>query len=677
MRAQSFRIRNYKSIVDSGPCPLAADLTVLVGKNESGKTATLEALRNFAIDIPRFPAEALPINGSPGDPAVEICFHLRPEEIEQLEQSSGVKLTDQARDNLRQHGLTIIKDHLGGYRFNAASQQRLFMAPGQEGLQKDLLEISSAQQRLETLMHGTALPNLDLNDGPETVQQRIRELVRLVKAFLPSIKDEATQNDVVQNIRTIIHTSKNLPARETTSVSDHDQLQASQAFLDSACRQLPRFIFFSEFSETLPFEIPLSRARDNQAVQDFAKLAGLDLNQLLDTQDMQRRINILNRHSALISGDFLDYWGQDQLELVVKPIGESLLFGIKEKTSTDFFKVRQRSRGFQWFLAFYLRLNALKEKDCVILIDEPGTNLHAKAQQEIIKVLREKISPEATVIYSTHCPYLIDPQRLDQVRLVLKGAGGTILLDHIPEELDPDTLLPITTARGQRPETAQGTPAASGGQNLIVYRAAEGYLLQALRDCLPGLPLDHLKILPAGSQASLTNLIAMLTADRQEFRVLFNHDEEGQQLAQELKRDLGLTARDILFVSQQPNLCLVDLLSRADFAAFFLTQPGPAAHHLSNSQYLQANGVHAVRAAKDLLEKVTNDRNSVSIDHQTRAAFERLFRVVSASFEKSPGPAPLDFESPLLPGPEKPAEEENTPPPPPKRRSFLSFLWQD
>ncbi len=43
MKIKKFRIKNYKSIVNSGDCYLEKDLTIFAGKNESGKTSILEA----------------------------------------------------------------------------------------------------------------------------------------------------------------------------------------------------------------------------------------------------------------------------------------------------------------------------------------------------------------------------------------------------------------------------------------------------------------------------------------------------------------------------------------------------------------------------------------------------------------------------------------------------------
>ena len=43
MRLRSFRIRGYRCVRDTGEVAVR-DITALVGKNESGKTAILEAL---------------------------------------------------------------------------------------------------------------------------------------------------------------------------------------------------------------------------------------------------------------------------------------------------------------------------------------------------------------------------------------------------------------------------------------------------------------------------------------------------------------------------------------------------------------------------------------------------------------------------------------------------------
>ena len=49
MKIVSFRINHYKSINDTGLCYLAEGVTILAGRNESGKTSILEALEDFGV----------------------------------------------------------------------------------------------------------------------------------------------------------------------------------------------------------------------------------------------------------------------------------------------------------------------------------------------------------------------------------------------------------------------------------------------------------------------------------------------------------------------------------------------------------------------------------------------------------------------------------------------------
>ena len=44
MKLVSARVRKFRNILDSGEIRFEDDVTVLVGKNESGKTAALNAL---------------------------------------------------------------------------------------------------------------------------------------------------------------------------------------------------------------------------------------------------------------------------------------------------------------------------------------------------------------------------------------------------------------------------------------------------------------------------------------------------------------------------------------------------------------------------------------------------------------------------------------------------------
>lgn len=438
MKLEKFRIYNYKSIRDSGYCSLANDVTILIGKNESGKTAVLEALRDFDKGILEILPEAYPVDESDVTPLIEMCFKVEKEDLEQIQADSTVKIPEDIMQAILENGLTVTKDSRGQYTVKDKTLEQLFISDVQRQNQEKINNIKLAKGKLDELLPGHSLPGLALDGDLNNTQHTVKKIISSVKSFLPSITDPKAQEQIIEALRVVIEESRDL----------QDQNQNCKASLtESVIKRLPNFIFINEFSGTLPFEIPISAVKENQSVRDFAKIANLDLDQVINTHDLQRRINLLNKHSAIFSGQLLEHWQQNQIELSVKPEGDKLLFGVKEKDKTDFFKIEQRSKGFQWFLSFYLRMNMQKSKNNVIVIDEPGMHLHAKAQQEILRVLETKITSEAQVVFSTHSPFFIDPLRLDRIRAVVKdGKKGSRLWYHTEQGLDEETLAPVSTA---------------------------------------------------------------------------------------------------------------------------------------------------------------------------------------------------------------------------------------
>src|ERR1700684_4496871 len=77
MRPRAFRIRDFKSILDSGVCALSGDsITVLAGQNEAGKTAVLNALRDFDLeeDAPPTTTDYQPDERFDASPTVSVLF---------------------------------------------------------------------------------------------------------------------------------------------------------------------------------------------------------------------------------------------------------------------------------------------------------------------------------------------------------------------------------------------------------------------------------------------------------------------------------------------------------------------------------------------------------------------------------------------------------------------------
>ncbi|MEA2576153.1 MAG: hypothetical protein QOH93_3451, partial [Chloroflexia bacterium] len=106
-------VRQFKSIEDSGLVEIDPNVTVLVGQNESGKTAFLQALHksrpvdktefNLVEDFPRKRLNAY-VREHEANPAVvtELTYTLEPDEIAQINQSLGFDLLDEL-SFVRQH----------------------------------------------------------------------------------------------------------------------------------------------------------------------------------------------------------------------------------------------------------------------------------------------------------------------------------------------------------------------------------------------------------------------------------------------------------------------------------------------------------------------------------------------------------------------------------------------
>src|SRR3989338_1138140 len=641
MKLIKFRIKNFKSIIDTGYCAFAPDMTILIGKNESGKTATLEALRYFNRDILRVAEDAFPLEGLNREPSVEIWFRLDRKEIEAIEQASGIKLSEDAADYLAAEGLGVVKNSRGRYTLNEECIDELFSG---NNPQQPVKHIRSAKEKLQELLKAPHLPVIDYEGTTDDIQRDSKEFLKLVKSYLPSIKDELVQVEAVKAIRVIVKESARLAgAAKNNGIpqggNPEQKQNACALFTEQVVQHLPHFIMFTEFDNILPFEIPIVDLKSNSAVMDFAQIAGLDVDYLMETQDVHRRIHLLNRISTTISGDFLEYWNQNKIELIVKSEGDKLLFGAKENGKTDFFKLNQRSLGFQWFLSFFLRLNVEKKDKNVILIDEPGMHLHGKAQRDILRVLENKIIGEAQVMFTTHCPYLIDPKRLDRVRLVIKDPEkGSRLTEDLHSYVSDESMLPVTTAMGG---DKIGTPPLTDKQNVLISGIGDFYFWNAMKRHIKDIDLDKVHLLPAAEADKLEQLVSMMVGYNLKFQILLNHNNEGWKLGEKLKETFGFGNEKVMFVSETLGYVTEDLFTHADFNKFVLNGEAHDNQDVLNSAFVKANNINKLLIGRGFYERIEKGLGQDSLSGQTAAAFRDVFEKILNRFHGLP-PQPAE-----------------------------------
>ncbi|MGL5617578.1 MAG: AAA family ATPase [Metamycoplasmataceae bacterium] len=83
----------------------------------------------------------------------------------------------------------------------------------------------------------------------------------------------------------------------------------------------------------------------------------------------------------------------------------------------------EQSWGFKWFFNFFFNVfsNKMPYPGDIILLEEPGVNLHVEGQRKWMKFVREFAETnKLTFVITTHSPFLINPDRLDEIRIIYK-----------------------------------------------------------------------------------------------------------------------------------------------------------------------------------------------------------------------------------------------------------------
>jgi hypothetical protein len=137
----------------------------------------------------------------------------------------------------------------------------------------------------------------------------------------------------------------------------------------------------------------------------------------------------------------------------------------------------ERSEGFVWFFSFVAAFLELRDADQVIvLLDEPGLGLHAAAQADLLRYLREQLAPRHQVVYTTHSPFMVDPDALHRVRTVEDLADEGTKVRTLDGVTCRDTLAPLQAALASRVAGQLG----AGSDTLLVPGPADVLYLELM-----------------------------------------------------------------------------------------------------------------------------------------------------------------------------------------------------
>jgi hypothetical protein len=499
MKLLRARVTNFKSIEDSGWVDID-QVTCLVGKNESGKTAWLHALRKLNPvpgDDPNFDYELeYPRKGlqkykkvHEDDPAtvVEAVFEISDAEAAAIESEFGTGA-------VKGREITVSKSYENRMVFGTGS------VIDEQAIVRHV--VGAASLPVETATELAALP-------------RIYNL----RARLAQLGAEPPQAAELLAV--------------TEAWRDHS---APKAIIDTVLSPgMPEFFYFDDYS-VMRGRIAIAalkqrRDANNLDEADRTFLALLDLvgeplEEFETLGNQERLIASLEASSNTISDELFAFWSQNKnLKIEFKLLGPDpeaadpvfresnnlmvRIYNNRHRVSVIF---DERSRGFVWFFSFLVYFSQLEEgeRNLVLLLDEPALSLHATAQGDFLDFIDQRLATKHQVIYSTHSPFMVDPTKFDRVRTVedTDEHGTRVTRDVLTTSRD--TVFPLQAALGY--DLAQTL--FIGADNLLVegpadylyLRVFSQHLGQLGRTCLD----ERWVIVPVGGLEKVPTFIALL-----------------------------------------------------------------------------------------------------------------------------------------------------------------------
>jgi hypothetical protein len=314
-------------------------------------------------------------------------------------------------------------------------------------------------------------------------------------------------------------------------------------------RRMPRFLYFAEYHR-LPGEVAIDelmrrKAANELTVVDTIFLALLELantspEDLREIDQFEYLVAELESVSQRITRDVMEFWSQDRsLEVdfrcdAARPhdapplnTGYILRTRIRNRRHKTTLGFDERSAGFIWFFSFLVWLSHIRRdqsSDYIILLDEPGLGLHARAQMDMMRFIREQLLPAYQVVYTTHSPFMIDVEHMEGLRTVEDTSDGeTVLGTKVGDRAlsaDQDTLFPIRAALAY--DVARRVVA--GPQTLLVDRPSDVLYLKWFSRELQVQGRAHLapawSLVPIGGLDGIAPFVSLFASQAQKIVVL-------------------------------------------------------------------------------------------------------------------------------------------------------------
>lgn len=463
MKLIKYRVTNFRSVKDSGDIE-AGDVAALIGVNESGKTNLLLPLwkLNPAREGEIQPTSDYPktmfadVRAKPGD----FCFITADFDSTSI-RDRLIKLT--RLDATQLQVVRVSRYFDGKYEISFPQYIPQTTIPSLD-IQTALTDLASAIEKTDALKSEDLLK--------PTIVANIRNLAE-------SINHDWTAHDLATAGESLRKLLPEQPAKTSTIVpriqqtieeftaweskisspppEDIDHVQ------DLVLGELPKFVYYSNYGN-LDSEIYLphvvqnlerkdlgakeaAKARTLRVLFSFVRLLPKEILELgrdfKDPSNQNRqpsadeiakiaerkreRSILLQSAGTTLTKEFKSWWKQGDYRFRFEADGDHFRIWVSDERRPEEVELENRSTGLQWFLSFYLVFLVESQgdhEDAILLLDEPGLSLHPLAQRDL-STFFDGLTKSNQIIYTTHSPFLVDPDRLDRVRKVYVAIDGS------------------------------------------------------------------------------------------------------------------------------------------------------------------------------------------------------------------------------------------------------------
>lgn len=618
MRLVAFNIKNFRSIIESGWQNLSSDdITGLIGQNESGKTSVLEAL--YAFYTGEIKGDDL--RDADSNPEVSCSFEITRQEMLELFVEQELPAT-------------LLKELKA--KSNRINLRRKWQA---SKIQESVLEIEQPDisSLFEKSKQVTVTPE-PVTPAAQTATPRPTTPVSVATTTtVPPTPAPAS--------------SEPIPASEEAPLIEKD-------FIERFYKNIPEFVYFEDYSSLLPNQIDLADIESGSDVsgvegaKNFLKIIGLSSEQLttLENRLVKQKIDKAN---ADITTDFQNFWSQRvgkdsriEIEFQVENHGADeatkvgqpyLAFWVKDGNVRLY--PRQRSEGVRWFLSFFIQLRA-SQKDGdhkkIFLIDEPGSKLHARAQEDVLKLF-EDLKQTIQIIYTTHSPYLIQTETIYRLLAVQRAEeedklGETKILDiHALGSATTDTLSPLYTLIGV---DLHHQRAIKQDHNVLLEEPSAFYYVQAFKQLLNN--SSEMNFMPSTGVTKLPQLIYLFLGWGLKFIVVVDDDTAGRGVYNDVKKELfadNEAETNKLVYKIKDCSGVEDLFSLPDFKKYII-EDETLSYTEANSAYLKSqNGRQLSKVVLSIkfLNKVKDGKLKISdLDNTSKTNITSLLNKIDS-----------------------------------------------